>query len=227
MDKVIHEWNKAASLYAKSQETSMGSVFCRNFVNKHFSAIDNLRVLDAGCGSGEYTHILANNGGIVTSCDASIEMLNIAREKYPLNKYDNVNLLENLPYNNNSFDIIFCNLVLMDINPIDNVISEFYRIADKNGIFFFSIVHPAFYLGEWEKSENGDVLSKKVSEYITPVSEQQEFWGKTMHYHRPISYYLNKAAETGFIFNKMIEPQVYEDINIPDIPLYMFVEFRK
>ena len=226
-DKVIQGWNAAARSYTEAGETSRYSLFCREFAAKYFQNISGLKVLDAGCGSGEYTHILSQNDGVVTGCDASVEMLNIAREKYPLYKYDLVNLLGKMPYDDNSFDIVFCNLVLMDIDPINNAISEFHRILKDKGRLFFSICHPAFYLSNWEIDEQGLVLSKKVSQYITPVSEQQTFWGSTMHYHRPISYYFNNLADAGFVFRKMFEPKVYDETRIPDIPLYLFAELLK
>ena len=142
--------------------------------------------MDAGCGNGEYTHLLTKNGISVTGCDGSKEMLNIAKSNYPNYQFDHVNLLENIPYRSNEFDIVFCNLVLMDIDPIDTLINEIYRVIKINGLFFFSIVHPAFYLADWEKDEEGIVRSKKVKIYITPCIEKQAIWGVTTHYHRPI-----------------------------------------
>ena len=227
MNNVINEWDNAAKSYSESNDSSIYSLFCKDFVSEYFSNIKDMKILDAGCGNGDYTHILTKNGGNVLGCDGSIEMIKIAKEKYPLYKFDNVNLSINLPYKNNEFDIIFCNLVLMDIDPIDNIVSEFYRILKNNGLLFFSIVHPAFYLGIWEIDEKGNRISKKISKYITPCEEKQEFWGITTHYHRPISYYFNKLSNIGFIFNKMFEPKVYEETKNQDIPLYLFTEFYK
>ena len=224
---IINEWNLAAKSYSESDSTSRYSNFCKDFVSNHFSNTQNLEILDAGCGNGEYTHILAKNGGNVTGCDGSEEMLKIAKTKYPSYKFDKVNLLDCIPYGNNEFDIVFCNLVLMDIDPIDTLIHDFYRIIKNKGLLFFSIVHPAFYLADWEKDQNGIVISKNVKKYITPCIEKQDFWGVTTHYHRPISYYFNILSNKGFIFNNMYEPMVYEDRKMPDIPLYLFAEFKK
>lgn len=161
------------------------------------------------------------------SCDGSLEMLKLAKSKYPSYRFDHVNLLNNMPYENYKFDIVLCNLVLMDIDPIDNAIWEFYRIIKNQGTFFFSIVHPAFYRAVWERNEQGVIISKKVLSYITPQAKQQKFWGDTMHYHRPISYYFNKISDAGFSLKNMFEPKVYEESKIPDIPLYLFAEFIK
>lgn len=227
LDKFIQDWDNAAKCYSEFEASSQYSNFCRKFIINHFKSIQNKVILDAGCGNGEHTHILSQKGGSVVGCDGSVEMLKLAKSKYPSYRFDNVNLLNHMPYQNNEFDIVLCNLVLMDIDPIDNVISEFYRIIKNNGVFFFSIVHPAFYNAIWERNEQGVALSKKVSNYITHLAIQQNFWGNTMHFHRPISYYFNKISDLGFSLKNMFEPKVYEESKIPDIPLYLFAEFIK
>ena len=224
---IINEWDLAAKSYSEFAKTSPSSNFRKEFVSNYFSNIQNLKILDAGCGNGEYTDILTKNGGNVIGCDGSVVMLDIAKSKYPFYQFDIVNLLDRLPYRSNEFDIVFCSMVLMDIDPIDTLISEFYRITKINGLFFFSIVHPAFFLGDWEKDEKGIVISKKVKQYITPCIEKFNFWGVTTHYHRPISYYFNKISEIGFSLKNMFEPIVYEERKIPDIPLYLFAKFEK
>jgi len=197
-------------------------------VLSHFINIYGLKVLDAGCGNGIFTHILSQNGGNVIGCDGSVEMLKLAQANYPKYQFDIVDLLNSIPYKNMEFDLVFCNLVLMDIDPIDKVIEEFYRVLKANGTFFFSIIHPAFYHASWERNEKGIIDGKKVKGYITPFSITQNApWGKTAHYHRPISFYYNKISSIGFRLIKMFEPSVYEDAKVPDIPLYLFSEFNK
>jgi len=227
MDNTIQQWNEAARLYSESEETNPFSRFCREFISDHFSHIEGQTVLDAGCGNGEYMDILAKNGGIVSGCDASAEMLKLAQERYPFYPYCLADFREKLPYGDNTFDLVFCNLVLMDMDPIDNAITEFYRVTKVTGHFFFSIVHPAFFLPDWERDEQGVGLYKKVARYITPHAEPQALWSPTTHYHRPVSFYLNQMASTGFILNEMFEPYVYRHPQIRDIPLYLFAEFRK
>jgi ubiquinone/menaquinone biosynthesis C-methylase UbiE len=227
LDKVIKDWDSAAKCYSEFEATSQYSNFCREFIINHFKNVQNKTILDAGCGNGEHTHILSQKGGNVVGCDGSVEMLKLAKSKYPSYRFDHVNLLNHLPYKDNEFDIVYCNLVLMDIDPIDNAVSEFYRVIKNKGIFFFSIVHPAFYNAVWERNEQGVALSKKVSRYITPFSVQQNYWGNTMHFHRPISYYFNKISDSRFSFKNMFEPKVYEESKVSDIPLYLFAEFIK
>lgn len=81
-------------------------------------------------------------------------------------------------------------------------------------------MHPAFYLGDWVKNEEGIIVYKKVNSYITPRSIEMVWVTQpVLHYHRPVSYYFNLLTEHGLAFLKMYEPMVYEDTKIPDIPL--------
>jgi ubiquinone/menaquinone biosynthesis C-methylase UbiE len=216
-------WNNAAESYSDFINTSKDHIFCKEIITDYFCNMKKKKILDAACGNGIYTDILTKYGNNVIGCDGSSEMLKIAKIKYPFYQFDMVNLLSHIPYGNNVFDIVFCNLVLMDIDPIDNTISEFYRVIKKGGSFFFSILHPAFYLANWE------IDGKKIKNYINPlVIEQQTPWGVTVHYHRSMSYYFNKISDKGFSLVKMFEPNEREKMeNRPDIPLFLFVEFKK
>ena len=228
MGTVINQWNESAKTYSEFESASRYSIYCREFIDSHFKMMQGLKALDAGCGNGVFTNILSKNGGNIIGCDGSDELLKIAKENYPQYQFDTVDLLAGLPYENMEFDMVFCNLVLMDIDPINSVIVEFNRVLKMDGTFFFSIIHPAFYHASWEKNEHGIIDGKKVKGYITPFSVIQNApWGETAHYHRPISYYFNLVSAAGFRLTKMFEPSVYEDTKIPDIPLYMFAEFTK
>ena len=59
---IINEWNVAVKSYSESGSTSIYSDFCKEFVSNHFANIQDLKIFDAGCGNGDYTHILSNKG---------------------------------------------------------------------------------------------------------------------------------------------------------------------
>ena len=227
MDTAMDYWNKASVQYMDFDAVSRNSHFCREFISNSLNDVANLNILDAGCGAGEYVHLLAQKGATVTGGDGSANMIEMAKSKYPSYPFDLVNLHDELPYQSNMFDVVLCNLVLMDIDPIENAIKEFYRIIKPGGKFFFSIVHPAFYLGRSDRDVNGQQLARKVNGYTNHIAEIQNFWGRTVHYHRPISHYLNTISREGFVLKHMYEPAFNDENNIQELPLYLFCEFSK
>jgi ubiquinone/menaquinone biosynthesis C-methylase UbiE len=224
----LDNWMEAATIYAEVKSGNIYSCFCRKFVDALLKDASGLSVLDAGCGDGEYTEMFRKKGASAIGCDCSDEVIKIAKQQYPFCHFDMASLFDSLPYEDNQFDLVFSNLVLMDIDPIDKTVNEFYRVLRKNGKLFFSIVHPAFYLADWGKNEDGVITYKRLNTYLTTCSVEQE-WGTqpVLHYHRPISFYLNLLAENRFVFSRMYEPRVYEESKIPDIPLFMFIEWIK
>ncbi|MDH7516761.1 MAG: methyltransferase domain-containing protein [Candidatus Thermoplasmatota archaeon] len=93
-------------------------------------------ILDVGCGSGIVTRDIARlTKGKVIAVDGSKDMLKVA--KNILNNHKNVELCmgsaENLPFCDNTFDIVTCNLLLMWVNKPQNVVNEMTRVTKKGG----------------------------------------------------------------------------------------------
>jgi len=93
-------------------------------------------VLDVGCGSGTVTKDIANySKGKIISVDGSKYMIKVASNVLKNNK--NIELLissaESLPFENNVFDIITCNLLLMWANNPQIVVNEMARVVKTGG----------------------------------------------------------------------------------------------
>lgn len=204
----ICEWNNAAETYSKLQATSAYADFTKEYVKTLITNISGFKVLDAGCGDGYYTNYFHEQGANVIGCDGSSEMVRLAQSRYPSLQFDIVDLQEQLPYSDQQFDLVFCNLVLMDIEYIDLLVSEVSRVLKKGGLFVFTILHPSFYLGKWEFDRTGRRTYRKVANYINPVSHKMYFWGTTTHYHRPLSFYLNLLSNHNLLLDKMYEPAI-------------------
>lgn len=227
-DTIIKQWDSAADSYAQSQEQSEFALINKQIVCERFTNLKDKTVLDLGCGYGWYTQYLSSIGGKVTGCDGSSKMINLARSNYPECTFEIVDMQHPLPYPNNCFDIVFCNQVLMDISNLDSVISEISRVIKNDGIFYFSIVHPAFYDCHWEMDENGFRKNKIMTKYLSHYSFENEFWGTTTHYHRTISDYINSVIEHGLTLKKLYEPISYDGITkSKEFPLFLFAEFIK
>ena len=223
---VIDQWNKAATAFSEEQERSSFARLNKAIVSRRFTELHGEKVLDLGCGYGVYTDYLRSIGGDVIGIDGAQAMVDIAKEKYPLCTFMTADIT--LPLAFESFDIVFCNQVLMDIENIEDVLKECRRVLKVDGILYYSIVHPAFFGGTWTKDETSGKTGKLISSYLTEGISENTFWGNTTHYHRPISYYLNAASDAGLTLIHTKEPPAYEnkDRN-SDLPLFFFAEYRK
>lgn len=155
MENVLEQWNSAAEKYTEDQEASIYSESNKETVKNRFQNLTGLKVLDLGCGYGVYTDYFQSIGADVIGVDGSEKMLKIAEKRYPHCTFELCDISKKFPFENKSFDLVFCNQVLMDIEDIETVFSECYRVLKQNGIFYYSIVHPVFYDSVWLENENG------------------------------------------------------------------------
>ena len=95
------------------------------------------KILDVGCGCGEASVYFAKQGACVTASDISSGMVDLAVK---VAEYHNVKIdsvvcsAEELPFEDNSFDIVYAANVLHHVD-IKKALSEIKRVLKKDGIF--------------------------------------------------------------------------------------------
>ena len=127
-EDIIKQWDNAAETFAKEQERSAFADTNKKIIKERFKKFNGERILDLGCGYGYYTDYFKSIGGNVIGTDGSKAMIDIAKKNYPDCEFMVSDISETLPFEDNSFDVVFCNQVLMDIENINNVFSECRRI---------------------------------------------------------------------------------------------------
>lgn len=225
---MIEQWNNAASKYMENQEHSEFVKVNKRVVADRFKKLNGEKVLDLGCGYGFYTDYFRSIGANAIGVDGSEKMIEIARGKYPMSVFSVMDITKLLDFENGQFDMVFSNQVLMDIDNIDIIFSECNRILKPGGIFYYGIVHPAFYDSDWIEDDNNYKYAKAIDKYLAPYQSTNKFWGETEHFHRSLSYYLNIAAKYGFILKQALEPISYDGkAKNSDLPLFFFAEYEK
>ena len=223
MDQNLKNWDLAAERYQAVQAENRDSDNNEKLVQGRFQTLRGKRVLDVGCGYGQYTDYFRRIGAEVIGCDGAPSMLALARAAYPDCRFDQVDLMDRLPYEDGGFDLLFCNQVLMDLPVLEGLFGEFFRVLSSGGTLYLAIVHPMTYPGKWVEDESGKKIAKQLKDYTKTYSITHTFCGVTEHYHRPVSVYLNLAADTGFRLVRMEEP----DNGDAGLPLFLVMEFRK
>lgn len=104
------------------------------------------KVLDAGCGSGAFSKFLYEQGFTsIVGVDISDKLIEIAnkREKGKISFLCGDML--KLPFESNSFDIIFCGASLHHIpHHLDKAVCEFFRVLRSGGkVYFFEPYFPS------------------------------------------------------------------------------------
>ena len=165
-EAAINQWNDAACKFMQVQESSNFASINKGIVKTRFSKMDGKRVLDLGCGYGYYTHYFYSVGADTIGCDGSRSMLELAKNKYPSCVFEWVDIDNELNYRKDLFDLVFCNQVFMSIERLEHVIREIYKIIQPGGIFYFSVVHPAFYDSRWLADEDGWFNKLELQRYL-------------------------------------------------------------
>jgi SAM-dependent methyltransferase len=102
------------------------------------------RLLDLGCGGGGASVLAAQRGARVAGLDAAEALIQIARERVPDGDFC-VGDLEQLPHDDDSFDVVFASLSIMFATNPSAALFEMARVAVPGG---------RISVGIWGRSED-------------------------------------------------------------------------
>jgi len=109
--------------------------------------LQNLRchsVLELGCGTGKNTTLLAQISERVCSLDFSAGMIEKARARTdsPNVTFEIADITKRWPSNDQSFDLVVCNLVLEHIEDLGFIFAEGARVLTTGARYFVCELHP-------------------------------------------------------------------------------------
>jgi ubiquinone/menaquinone biosynthesis C-methylase UbiE len=223
LEVVQKRWNKSAELWDAGY-TKQGDSYRRHIFNpplfKLIGSAKGKRVLDAGCGAGYMSRLLAEKGAKVTGIDLSAKFIELAnryeREK-PLGiRYLRGDLARMPQLRDAYFDLVVSVYVLCDVRDYGKAVKEIARVLKPKGRFVFLIEHPCFNwsAGGWERipldsQRTEDWLYLKVDNYFRRGTEECQ-WGKLprlLCFRRPLSDYFTSLKKNGFFVKDLIEPR--------------------
>jgi ubiquinone/menaquinone biosynthesis C-methylase UbiE len=103
------------------------------------------RVLDAGCGTGYGTHILAQQSGETTGFDISPDAIGYAREHYNPGATFMLADVMAIPAGERSFDLITAFEVIEHLTDWPKLITEAARVITDGGLFMVSTPNKSYY----------------------------------------------------------------------------------
>ncbi|MBM7619453.1 ubiquinone/menaquinone biosynthesis C-methylase UbiE [Bacillus tianshenii] len=138
------KWNENADFWHENSENmwlkgSRSTII--PFIRKRLP--EGSKVLDAGCGDGFGSYLLAENSYKVTGIDIAEKMISHAKDK---RKHSNLTFykadLTRLPFEKGQYDAIMAiNSIEWVEQPLD-VLKEFHKVTKEKGILFLGLLGP-------------------------------------------------------------------------------------
>ena len=248
-------WEELSDWYDRKQGET-GDLWHRTLIDpalfKVLGPCAGERVLDLGCGNGYLSRRLARLGARVTAIDESPRMIRNAKARDSGSgvKYLRASSSRMKGIASASFDVVFANMSLMDMEDGEGAIGEVARVLRKGGRFVASISHPCFELlsnSSWvaEKTMgNKPVVHRKVRGYRALFAEKVP-WDKedgsrpvTTGYHRPLSWYARVLSSNHLAITALEEPEPtpefikkvqekpgdLDGVGFQEVPLHLVIE---
>jgi len=155
-------FDKEAEDYDQWYNSKLGSFVDRvetELAFKLFKPHKEMKILDVGCGTGNFSVKLAEMGCKVVGIDLSEKMLNIARAKIKEDLDLEFHKMDacKLEFSDEEFDGVISMAAFEFINEPEKAYKEMYRVLKKNGNLLIGTINRESKWGEF-------YLSKKVQE---------------------------------------------------------------
>ncbi len=243
-DSSTNCWGKVGFEWIEKAQTNDFRIFyIMPWTMKLLGDVRGLSILDLGCGEGGYARKLAKEGAKVTAIDCSDMAIDYAITAAEEEKLAIAHLVRNsndlYEIKDQSYDIVLCAMMMMDVEDLDGTLKEIKRVLKKDGKVFVSILHPCFkppIEHHWVK-ENG-IPQVVVKDYFNPTQWDGNIAGieqPVIYRHKTLSDYVKVFAKNGFYISDMNEPIPTEEQRakseriewLTRIPMYLFVELRR
>ena len=175
--------------------------------------LDGRDVLELGCGTGKNTGWLAERARRVVGMDFSPGMLEVARDRVPLERVTLVqhDIRERWPVDDASVDLVVGNLILEHLANVSAVFAEAARVLRPGGTMYSCELHPyrqlrggqAHFTDEW----SGEVV-------FAPA------------FQHTIAEYLNAAVAGGLTVAR-VDEWTETGASSPAIPRLLSIQLRR
>ena len=213
-------WNNVGNEWVQKAQSNDFRIYyiMPNTIEK-MGDVKGLRVLDLGCGDAGYAREFAKRGADVTAIDCAEESIAFAKSEAERQNLKMECLVRNsndlYGIEDNTFDIVLCSMMLMDVEDLDGTIKEVNRVLKPNCRVVISVLHPCFKSPiEHKWQHNGDETYVVVKNYFEPQAWSGVIDGiqsPVIYRHRTISDYTKCFIHNGFEIVDMDEPRPTEE----------------
>ncbi len=238
-DEAQRRWNENAGFwddYMGEKDNTFHNLLVKPAMDQLLEIRHGARVLDIGCGNGNYSRRLAELGARVVAIDASEEMIKRAQARsegfpddgtagsiaYRVIDVSDTSRMDKL--GSGAFDAAVSNMAVMDMAVVAPLFEAVHRLLKPGSVFVCSLTHPCFqapYAVRYVEQEDrdGEMIKKfgiKIDRYLTP----QPFEGLGIvgqpvpqyYFHRPLHVLLSMSFEAGFVLDGLEESAFDESV---------------
>jgi len=204
----------------------------------------NLAILDAGCGPGWLSKMLADKGHATSGCDISPQLIEKAKTDYPDIDFQICDLTKNLPYKNENFDAVILSLSALDLRDQRSAYNEIKRVLKTRGRLIIVTVNPyyGFPVGVWKRGLLRRLLMKKpklkLNSYFNLVKKPDRSFSWNRDNLK--SYFYTLPEQINLLTNLDFSLNYLEDISsfandkkyslkykLRHFPIFILLEFSK
>ena len=126
-------------VYARWRASKLGAIterLERQLILELVGDVSGCRILDVGCGDGEFAVELKKRGAIVVGIDASAEMIDAAKGRSKLQNASidfQVGMAEHIPFPAEQFDVVTAITILCFVDDATPVFREIARVLRPGG----------------------------------------------------------------------------------------------
>lgn len=213
-------WNIISEGYQKKTKISLedvhyGPISPGESELKLLGNVGDKDILEMGCGGGQNSIVLAKRGARSVGLDVSEEQImyakNLARKQKSEVSFL-VATMEEASVKDESFDIVLSSCAIGYSENPRRIFHEVFRILRKDGLFVFCVVHPIANRGRPIRSGTrrlwglGNYFYRRKRIWKWKLEERvAEFYG----FGRPFEDYFNPLVASGFVVEKILEPEPY------------------
>lgn len=212
------QYSKGSKFWKASEGASTrDDILVKRRVLELLDEVNGKRIIDLGCGNGNFSSVLAERGASVVGIDSNKDMIEEAKEK---NKNDKtrffIGRVDSLPEKiEGGFDIGLSLLVALhlDREGFRRFIEEANSVMGAGGRFILGNIHPFRVL----KSEDSRWIKTEFDPETKNYFEEEELKAKLRkvdggsfdieYYHHSLQFVLNTLLESGFTLERIIEPR--------------------
>jgi SAM-dependent methyltransferase len=168
--------------------------------------------LDVGCGLGILTERLAARASLTVGVDISRASIQLARSSQtPTSKVEYVGTsIEHFArtYKGRRFTLAVGNMLLQGVPSLNRTLGAIAQLLAPGATVVLTITHPWFWPKYWGYEDATWFHYDREIAIEAPfrISQPTRPLGRTTHFHRPLSTYIDALHRTGLTTQKIVEP---------------------